>query len=194
MTVLELEPEFPQNLIRLERTNFHSGSTNDAGSRLFFVPHQQAVSALAAFSECIHAYYPILPSNFSEEYFRILSEPLTPSCQSCLALLVAAVGCTVHDPTPDRASPFFAAALTSLPLVVAECSLVSVQCLVFLGIYYACLLKPCQAHDYCLVASFKIQNLFKRCATSARTPRIHRYDADCCHPVVYKAQTPMCSN
>lgn len=193
MTVLELESEFPQNLIRLERINFLSGSTNDAGSRLFFVPHQQAVSALAAFSERIHTYYPILPSNFSEEYFRVLSEPLTPSCQSCLVLLVAAIGSVAHNPTPDRENPFFAAALLSLPLVVAECSLVSVQCLVFLSIYYACLLKPCQAHDYCLVSSFKIQNLFKRCATTASTTRIHSYGADC-HQVVYKAQTPMRSN
>jgi hypothetical protein len=40
----------------------------------------------------------------------------------------------------------------------------SIQCLIFLSIYYCCILKPCQAHDYCLIASFKIQNLFKRCA------------------------------
>lgn len=162
MIVLDLEPEFPQNLIRLERINLLVGSTNRSDARLFFVPHQQAVTALVAFSERIHAYYPILVSNFADEYFRILSEPLTPSCQSCLVLLVAAVGCAAHDPTSDRENPYFTAALSSLPLVIAECSLVAVQCLIFLSIYYACLLKPCQAHDYCLVASFKIQNLFKR--------------------------------
>lgn len=162
MVMLELEPDFPQNLIRLERINFLKGSTNGSDARVFFVPHQQAVNALAAFSERIHTYYPILASNFSEEYFRILSEPLIPSCQSCLVLLVAAIGCVAHDPTLDRENPFFAAALSSLPPVIAECSLVAVQCLVLLSIYYACLLRPCQAHDYCLVASFKIQNLFKR--------------------------------
>jgi hypothetical protein len=162
MAMLELEPDFPQNLIRLERINFLKGSTNGSDARVFFVPHQQAANALAAFSERIHTYYPILASDFSEEYFRILSEPLTPSCQSCLVLLVAAIGCVAHDPTSDRENPFFTAALSSLPLVVAECSLVAVQCLVFLSIYHACLLRPCQAHDYCLVASFKIQNLFKR--------------------------------
>jgi hypothetical protein len=162
MVVLELEPDFPQNLIRLERINFLTGSTKSTDARLFFVPHQQAVTALAAFSERIHIYYPILASDFSEEYFRVLSEPLTPSCKSCLVLLVAAIGCVAHDPTSDRENPFFTVALSSLPLVVAECSLVTVQCLLFLSIHYACLLKPCQAHDYCLVASFKIQNLFKR--------------------------------
>lgn len=162
MVVLDLEPDFPQNLIRLERINYLTGSTNGSDARLFFVSQQQAVTALAAFSDRIHAFYPILALNFAEEYFRILAEPLTPSCQSCLVLLVAAVGSAAHDPTSDRENPFLTAALSSLPLVLAECSLDSVQCLIFLSIYYACLLKPCQAHDYCLVASFKIQNLFKR--------------------------------
>jgi hypothetical protein len=37
----------------------------------------------------------------------------------------------------------------------------SIQCLILISICYCCLLKPCRAHDYCLIASLKIQNLFK---------------------------------
>jgi hypothetical protein len=54
---------------------------------------------------------------------------------------------------------YIEAALASLPLVLLESSVTSVQCLVLLSIYYCCLLKPCQAHDYALIASFKVQNL-----------------------------------
>jgi hypothetical protein len=132
---------------------------------MFFFSQQQVTDALAAFSDRVHGYYPILPLDFSEAYFATLSAPLTPSSRTCLVLLVAAIGCVAHDPATG--GPYFDAGLQSLPVVLAECTLTSVQCLIFLSIYYCCLLKPCQAHDYCLIASFKIQNLFKRSALHA---------------------------
>ncbi|KAL4863633.1 hypothetical protein BDV12DRAFT_177242 [Aspergillus spectabilis] len=158
MRVLGLETTFAQDLIRLERSQYEAAVTSSR-LQLVLVPPQHMASALAAFSSRIHIYYPILPLDFSDEFFRVLSGPFHPSCRSCLVLLVAAIGCIAQD--PESESPYFEAALTSLPLVVAECSLVSVQCLLFLAIYYCSLLKPCQAHDYCLMASFKIQNIFK---------------------------------
>ncbi|KAF7593926.1 hypothetical protein BBP40_010628 [Aspergillus hancockii] len=127
MLVLGLEADFSQRLIRLERATFLTDTSNGGSSRLFFVSQQQATSALAVFSERIHIYYPILPSDFSEEYFRILSVPLVPSCQSCLVLLVAAIGCVAHDPTSDNENPYFAAALASLPLIVSECTSSKIQ-------------------------------------------------------------------
>jgi len=48
-----------------------------------------------------------------------------------------------------------------IPYVHSEFSLRSVQCLVLLSIYYNCMAKPCQAHDYILMASCKAQALFK---------------------------------
>ncbi|KAL2826200.1 hypothetical protein BJY01DRAFT_241395 [Aspergillus pseudoustus] len=157
MRVLGLDDHYARGLIQLERANLHLSTTT--APQIFFISHQQATAALAAFSERIHSYYPILPPGFSETYFSILSGPLSPSCETCLALLVAAIGCVAHEPATG--GPYFEAALASLPAVLAECTLTSIQCLVFLSIYYCCLLKPCQAHDYCLIASFKIQNLFK---------------------------------
>ncbi|KAL4983043.1 hypothetical protein BDW68DRAFT_191658 [Aspergillus falconensis] len=157
MRVLGLDDQYARGLVKLERANLLLSTTTPA--RMFFISHQQVTDALAAFSERIHGYCPILPLDFSDTYFTILSGPLAPSCQTCLALLVAAIGCVAHDPIAG--SPYFEAALASLPLVLGMCTLTSIQCLILLSIYYCCLLKPCQAHDYCLIASFKIQNLFK---------------------------------
>ncbi|GFF67358.1 hypothetical protein CNMCM6069_001113 [Aspergillus lentulus] len=157
MRVFGLDDNYAQRLIQLERANLLVGTTTLP--RTSFIPHQQITDALAAFSDRIHSYYPILPLDFSERYFSTLSDSLTPSCHTCLVLLVAAIGCVAHNPTTG--SHYFEAALASLPVVLAECTVTSIQCLIFLSIYYCCILKPCQAHDYCLIASFKIQNLFK---------------------------------
>lgn len=158
MRVLGLDDHYARGLVQLERANLLVSTATP--SRMFFISHEQITDALAAFSDRVHCYYPILPLDFSETYFSVLSGPLAPSCQTFLVLLVAAIGCVARDPTTG--SPYYEAALASLPVVLAECTLTSIQCLIFLSIYYCCLLKPCQAHDYCLIASFKIQNLFKR--------------------------------
>ncbi|KAH1436985.1 uncharacterized protein AFUA_5G00520 [Aspergillus fumigatus Af293] len=157
MRVLGLDDHYARGLVQLERANLLVSTATP--SRMFFISHEQITDALAAFSDRVHCYYPILPLDFSETYFSVLSGPLAPSCQTFLVLLVAAIGCVARDPTTG--SPYYEAALASLPVVLAECTLTSIQCLIFLSIYYCCLLKPCQAHDYCLIASFKIQNLFK---------------------------------
>jgi hypothetical protein len=160
MRVFGLGDNYARHLIQLERANLLVGTT--APPQTFFIPPQQVTDALAAFSDRVHGFYPILPLDFSERYFSIFSKPLISSCDSCLVLLAAAVGCVAHDPTTG--SDYYEAALASLPVVLAECTVTSIQCLIFLSIYYCCVLKPCQAHDYCLIAAFKIQNLFKRCA------------------------------
>jgi hypothetical protein len=80
---------------------------------------------------------------------------------NCLALLVCAIGSLVEAGSITMAfrerqdTTYIEAALASLPLVLLESSITSVQCLVLLSIYYCCLLKPCQAHDYALIASFQ---------------------------------------
>ncbi|PKX89038.1 putative C6 transcription factor [Aspergillus novofumigatus IBT 16806] len=158
MRVFGLDDNYAQRLLQLERANLLVGTTTHP--RTAFIPHQQITDALAAFSDRIHSYYPILPLDFSERYFSTLSDSsLAPSCHTCLVLVVAALGCVAHNPTTG--SHYFEAALASLPVILAECTVTSIQCLIFLSIYYCCILKPCQAHDYCLIAAFKIQNLFK---------------------------------
>jgi hypothetical protein len=170
LRTLGLDPDFGHTLIRMERTAFDASSQGYAASRMLMMNHQKAAAALAVFYEKIHSWYPILPLAFSEQYFHILSGTLVPSAESCLALLVAAVGCVVQDEEMRSRGDlhersdlvFFEAALASLPIVISECSLVSVQCALLFAIYYCSLMKPCQAHDYSLIASFKVQNLLKR--------------------------------
>jgi hypothetical protein len=117
-------------------------------------------------------WYPILGPGFSDQYFRIISGPLAPSSETCLALLVAAIGSLAQNDIFAGSrrerydTAYFEAACTSLPIVISDCSVTSVQCLVLFSIYYCCLLKPCQAHDYSLIASFKAQNLLKRPGSS----------------------------
>ena len=164
MHALGLNPDFAQELLRMERS---AAPINDScGTRLFIQQHQAAV-ALAAFSDWVHVWYPILQPGFSEHYFRTISGPLNPSAETCLVLLIAAIGCLAQYDTysdalrkrPDK--PYFEAALTSLPVVITECSMTSVQCLLLFSIYHCCILKVCQAHDYSLMASHKIQNFLK---------------------------------
>ena len=166
MRVLDLEEGFADEILRLERS---VPSVWEGDSRLCIVQQQQALGALAAFSEHVHCWYPIFRPGFSETYLQILSGPLPASSNSCLALLVAAIGCFAHDKTTADTTaaasrhdaPYFQAAMSSLPAVLSDTSVTSIQCLVLLAIYYCCLLKPCQAHDYALIASFKTQNLLK---------------------------------
>ncbi|KAL4888090.1 hypothetical protein BDV59DRAFT_196722 [Aspergillus ambiguus] len=160
MQVLGLDADFTQVLIRGERVTASEGHVN-AGTRMLIVHHQHTVNALAAFSAHVHIWYPILPSGFSREYFEVLAGSLLPSSETCLSLLVAAIGLTVEEDETISSTPYFETALASLPIILSECSVRSVQCLLLIGLYYSCLLKPCQAHDYCLIASSKIQNIFK---------------------------------
>ncbi|KAJ5636519.1 uncharacterized protein N7484_009832 [Penicillium longicatenatum] len=160
MHVLGLDADFAQVLLREERTTAFEANAN-AGTRMLIVRHRHIVSALAGFSAHVHIWYPILPSGFSQEYFRVLSGSLPRSSETCLSLLVVAVGLVVEGDEAVPDIPYFQTAIALLPIIISECSVRSVQCLVLISLYYCCLLKPCQAHDYCLIASSKIQNIVK---------------------------------
>jgi hypothetical protein len=105
--------------------------------------------------------------HFSGMYHEEIVGGRDPSLQTFLALLVAAIGSvaqcsTVAEATLRRPdSVYIGHALSMLPHVHFEFSLMSVQCLVLLSIYYKIMVKPCQAHDYILLASCKAQALFK---------------------------------
>lgn len=72
---------------------------------------------------------------------------------------VAKIGTLSHRSLPDM--DYASAALEMLPIVLAECSIMSVQCLITIALYYNSLLKPIQAHDYIMIASLRIQTLLK---------------------------------
>ncbi|KAH7264670.1 hypothetical protein B0J15DRAFT_491208 [Fusarium solani] len=145
MTILGLGPGFAEELATLER---HAAS----------IGTEQALSALAAFSAHVHIWYPILRPRFSERYLGIISGSLPPGSETCMVLLVAALGVSSRDETSEL---YLEAAMASLPAVLIDKSVESVQCLVLLSIYHCCLSKPSQAYDYAMIASFKVQNLLK---------------------------------
>lgn len=166
MTCLGLEPGFSRLLLRSERL----GTPTSLGSsqRLHMIPQQEAIDALEAFSVHAHPWYPILRPGFSQWYMRTISGPLQPSCNSALALLVAAIGLQMlGDPiTGNReglSSPvhFAEAALASLPCIIAATDITSVQCLLLLAIYHGSALAPHVAYDHLAIASLKVQNILQ---------------------------------
>lgn len=167
MTGLGLEPGFAQTLLQLDRDS--PPIIDDAhSSRLRVIPQHKAIEALAACSAYVHPWYPIFRPGFSIWYLRTISGPLRPSCDSGLALLVAAVGFLVaEDPVTGQgpgdysAVQFLEAALASLPAIISSSTIGGIHSLLLLAVYHSCALRPCQAYDYLTIASFKIQNLLK---------------------------------
>ncbi|KAJ3454786.1 hypothetical protein MRS44_013386 [Fusarium solani] len=166
MSILGLGPGFADELVTLER---HAASVGTGNSlRMRFIQRDQALSALAAFSTHVHIWYPILRPRFSERYLSIISGPLPPGSETCMVLLVAALGVLAQQDhelgvssCDDSSELYLEAAMASLPAVLIDKSVESVQCLVLLSIYHCCLSKPYQAYDYAMIASFKVQNLLK---------------------------------
>lgn len=166
MITLGLEPHFFQSLIALERANPPVDVTG--GSSLRIIQRDDALRALSVFSAHVHIWYPIFRPGFSDYYLRTISGPLEPGPDSCLVLLVAEVGTLVQNNSSSAASSamsssglYLEAAMASLPKLLLDTSITAVQCLILLSIYYCCRLKPCQAYEYIMMASFKVQNLLK---------------------------------
>ena len=63
------------------------------------------------------------------------------------------------DERPDAV--FFAEAAASLPDVLLDFSVQSLQCLIPFTVYHMCLIRPCQAHDHVIIASARAQNMLK---------------------------------
>ncbi|KAK4143408.1 uncharacterized protein C8A04DRAFT_12384 [Dichotomopilus funicola] len=174
MEVLGLGPGFARELVLLERSITPRRARVSHAGRLCFLPQQQVLAALDAFSAHVHIWYPILRPGFSERCLSVLTGPLAPGSESCLMLAVAAVGALALEDRavrtgapsppyyPERNSELYLEAATaSLPAVLVDESLDSIQALVLLSIYHCCLSRPCQAYDYAMTASFKVQNLVK---------------------------------
>ncbi|KAG0645311.1 Echinocandin B biosynthetic cluster transcription factor [Hyphodiscus hymeniophilus] len=166
LCLLELNPKLASQLVARERTDV---STLALPSEVFGFgfQYEHAILAFGAFYDRIHHWYPILPSDTFDYYRETIAGLLVPSAGSCLVLLVAAIGSITACPSLTAAyelrpdSQYISKALGMLPNVLSEFTLTSVQCLVLLSIYYCSMAKPCQAHDYILIASSRAQAMFK---------------------------------
>jgi hypothetical protein len=116
------------------------------------------------FAEHVHIWYPILHVDYMDEFLQVISAPFQPSVDSCLALLVLAIGSLVryesimHAQKKCPETIYIQAAEDMLPCVLADSSTRSTQCLLLFSIYYLCYAQPCRAHDFVAIASHKIQD------------------------------------
>lgn len=175
MHVLGLNSDTGCWLVNLERTAVASSASNAPGiggtglPRMFMLQPHLITTAVAAFSEHVHTWYPIFSADFSETFSHSLTgTTASPDpVESCLTMLVIAIGSltAVRDTSaalrerPDL--PFYDAAVALLPAAIQGYCLPSLQCLVLFAVYQLCLLRPCQAHDYITMASFRAQNMLR---------------------------------
>ncbi|CAH0027104.1 unnamed protein product [Clonostachys rhizophaga] len=123
---------------------------------MFMLRNERVGSALGAFADSIHCWYPVLSFEFPTNFFSFLSGHVSSLVDTCLAVLALAIGSlaekgniaeALHE-RPD--APYYDEAAGMLQDVLCDYT-----------IYSMCRLKPCQAHDYILMASFKAQNMLK---------------------------------
>lgn len=131
---------------------------------LLFTP----LSLLVSFSEQIHIWYPVLHPNFAEQFLYAVTHSFPPSPDSCLSLLVLAIGSLVEYEShvhAIRERPYLLyieSALAMIPNVILDNSVRSAQCLILASVFFNCIIKPCHAHDFIAMASLKIQSILKR--------------------------------
>lgn len=175
MLLLGLNPNMGVWLSNMERSTCPSSNRDHvAPPRMFLLPQDSISSTLQAFSERIHVWLPILSSDFHESFSKCINRQSPSSSDTCLAILAMALGSFAATDTITVAldkrlgTEYFAEAAKLLPDVLLDFSVRSLQCLILFAVYHMCLIRPCQAHDYVLMASARAQNMLK----------IHFYGAD----------------
>ncbi|EED15727.1 conserved hypothetical protein [Talaromyces stipitatus ATCC 10500] len=163
LALLKLDQSLPARLEQMERSRqlYHSPPCSVPAVMIDF---SQALEFLNAFAEHIHIWYPILDADYMDEFLQAISTPLQPSVDSCLALLVLAIGTLARQESIAHAQKklpeiiYIQAAEDMLPCLLADSSTRSIQCLLLLSVYYLCHAQPCRAHDLVAIASHKIQD------------------------------------
>ncbi|KAF9893115.1 hypothetical protein FE257_012526 [Aspergillus nanangensis] len=155
MKLLDLDPALPIYLEHLERRGRQPGVIHQPlpEGMIVAIDLDDASVLLHAFTEQIHPWYPVLHPEFGEDFLQAVTACFPASIPSCMTLLVLAIGCNVIN-RPDVT--YIQAAMEMLPCVFADCSPRGVQCLLLFAIYHLCDARPCQAHDFVAMASYKL--------------------------------------
>ncbi|KAH8693066.1 hypothetical protein BGW36DRAFT_385783 [Talaromyces proteolyticus] len=168
LALLKLDQSLPVQLEQMESRSQLSCS-RPSSVQVVMIDFAQALEFLNAFAEHIHVWYPILHVGYMDEFLQAVSTPFQPSIDSCLALLVLAIGSLARDesiayaPQKRPETIYIQAAEDMLPCVLTDGSTRSIQCLLLFSVYYLCRAQPCRAHDFVAIASYKIQdNLINR--------------------------------
>ncbi|EGU88522.1 hypothetical protein FOQG_18053 [Fusarium oxysporum f. sp. raphani 54005] len=172
MRFLDLDLELATWLVNMEHATaaypaLAVASLGSSTSRLFMMQSNRVTVDLASFSENVHIWYPLFSANFYDTFFHAISNVDNSPTQSCLAVLILATGCVAGS---DRSAAalnqrpelmYIHEANSLLPHLFLEHSIPALQCLVLFAIYHLHLLQPCQAHDYILAASSRVQNMLR---------------------------------
>jgi hypothetical protein len=172
MRLLDLDLEIARWLVNMERAAASYPALTDATlgsstSRLLMMQSHRLTADLASFSEHVHTWYPLFSVEFSDVFFYTIGNVSSSPVNSCLALLVLAIGCMAGNdsaavPLDRRPELVYIHEATSfLRNVFLEHSIPALQCLVLFAMYHLHLLQPCQAHDYILAASSRVQNMLR---------------------------------
>ncbi|KAM0338624.1 hypothetical protein ACHAPU_011257 [Fusarium lateritium] len=145
-----------------------AGSTlGSSASRMLMMQSHRVAADLASFSENVHIWYPLFPLDFTVTFFRSIGNVGSSPVKSCLAILSLAIGCVAGNDdvaaTLDGRQElvYMHEAISFLPHVFTEHTIPALQCLILFAIYHLHLLQPCQAHDYILAASLRVQNMLR---------------------------------
>ncbi|KAL3442397.1 hypothetical protein BJX65DRAFT_299036 [Aspergillus insuetus] len=163
MNLTGLERSLPVLLEHVERAR-EAVPTQSSSGNMVMVDLEEAGVLLNAYMAHIHIWYPILHTDYTDEFIQATASCFPVSVSSCLALLVLAIGCvvgceSVADSKHRRPeSKYIEAAMGMLPCVFVDGSPSSAQCLLLIALYHLCCARPWQAHDFVAMASYKLQN------------------------------------
>ncbi|KAB8227957.1 uncharacterized protein BDW43DRAFT_233480 [Aspergillus alliaceus] len=164
MALLGLDRTFSCRVEQVERRRDAVASPTSQIPRLV-IPHKHAFHLLNKFAEHIHAWYPVLHGDFPIEFAHAITNGFPTSSESCLALLVLAIGSLFADGAfshrldKSDENSYIKAALGMLPCIVTDGDGIrAMQCLLLFSIYFLCCVKPCQAHNFVSLASYHIQD------------------------------------
>ncbi|KAL4992664.1 hypothetical protein BDW68DRAFT_195121 [Aspergillus falconensis] len=142
-----------------------------------YMGQEELDCVLGSFERNVNFWYPTLSrATRTEVEVRVLSNSLDEDIDSCLALLVMALGCAselVRCVTTDSSDTldtkqhrwqllsglYFNLAFRKIYLAQAECSTEAVQCLFYTALFFAFLQRPIQAWSFISAAATKCRLL-----------------------------------
>lgn len=157
-------PYDPHTLLQLEMAREPLRMTSPVGLDL-----SSAATYIQSFFERVNVWYACVnPYTWAQYHKRAASLGFQEGPESCVVLLVLALGCasyygSISSISPDREAPglpYFMAAWNLLPSVMMRNSVLAAQCIILTSAYLFYLVRPLEAWTLLSNASMKLQLLF----------------------------------
>ncbi|KAF9883445.1 hypothetical protein FE257_003443 [Aspergillus nanangensis] len=157
-------PYDPHTLLQLEMAREPLRMSAPVGIDL-----SNATTYIQAFFERVNVWYACVnPYTWERYHETAVSNGFQEGPESCVALLVLALGCASHCGSisslpPERDAPgllYFMAAWNLLPSVMMRNSVLAAQCIILTSAYLFYLVRPLEAWTLLSNASMKLQLLF----------------------------------